>query len=433
MQRLRSTLRLAVLVGVAVAAEAAAQTHELDHLLCYRMRDPLTAEAKFDLLARLQPEFSRAGCWLMPDGDDGVHSQFCVPASKVVTDAAAHDPALGGPPLSADYACYRIECPEAHAPPDKIVEDQFGRRAVRFRAPVRLCVPARKEPLPCSPTGTAAAPQCGGECPDPAQRCRRDKRTGLCTCEPSECRGRPDAAGTCGGACPDPAQRCARGDDNRCVCAPRGCGVDPASLQCSGACPVPGEFCTTDAAGDCRCVPPQPTCARQDGECGGPCPTAGDVCVADTTGNCACQPPPPPTCGLDADGVCGGPCPPGRDCALVGGACACVPPPPQCGVDPLTGECGGPCPTAGDVCVADAAGNCACQPPPRTCGLETNGECSGTCPPGLDCLPRADGSCGCGRSCGLDPGSGRCGGECPAGSVCGLLPTNPNCQCIALP
>lgn len=396
----RSVSRLVLLAGMLSAAVASAQTNELDHLLCYRMRDPLTAHARFDLLAKLQPEFSRAGCTLAPDDDDSVRSQFCVPASKVNVDADGHHADLGGPPLSTDYVCYRIDCPPGVNPPNKIIEDQFGRRAVRFGTPARLCVPARKEPLPCSPTGSATSPQCGGECPDPSQRCHRERATGLCTCEPTECRGRPDAAGMCGGVCPDSTRRCVRNADNRCVCEPRGCGVDPTTFQCSGECPTPGEICSTTAAGDCGCAPVQPMCEKTAaGTCGGPCPIAGEVCASDASGACRCLPPPPPDCGRDATGECAGPCPPGRACAPLGTACACLPSPPQCSNDPASGACGGPCPA------------------------------------GLACVTRADGICGCeaGAPCGFDPTNGRCGGVCPNGGPCAPLPGTTQCQCVTLP
>ena len=404
-----------VMFGLAIggwSAGSRARANEIDHLLCYRMRDPLSVEAKFDLLAKLQPEFSRRGCKLAIDEHEGeAQSEFCVPASKVNVEAEEHNGDLGGPPLQMDYICYRIECERGARPPDKFIEDQFGRRAARFGKSQRICVPARKEPVPCGPTGSATSAQCGGECPQDDQHCRHDRATGECTCAPRECGGRLDAAGMCGGSCPDPTQQCAPNAHNRCVCNPRGCGLDPAGNQCSGECPVPGEICVRDAAGACDCAPP-PMCAPDaNGMCGGPCPTAGDVCLPDPTS-------------------------PNADCR-------CQPPPPRCALDPVSGQCGGPCPVAGDVCLPDPVGpngDCRCQPPPPpTCGLDPlSGQCGGTCSGANEaCLPVASGVCDCvGTSsrCSRDPSSGQCGGFCSPGSTCELVTipgTNlEECRCL---
>jgi len=297
MKRIALSLLIAGLLGLGGGARAAEDAAgDLDHLVCYKMKDPLSTPARFDLLARLQPEFSRAGCELVLDHDDEVRSEFCVPASKRNVVAPQHDPDLAGASLADDYVCYRIECPAAAKPPHKIVTDQFGSRHAGFGQPQRICVPATKEPFVCGQTGVngKGAPMCGGVCPA-GNRCQVNKATGQCGCAPVPCKGKSDSANVCGGACANPADACTAGDDNSCVCKPRGCGLDPATNQCGGACADPTQVCSETAAG-CACAPPVTAGCGLDpefGECSGPCPTGlfclppvagGDFCLCRTFG-----------------------------------------------------------------------------------------------------------------------------------------------------
>jgi hypothetical protein len=423
-------LLVLVIAGlVLVPATSRAQLGELDHLLCYRMRDPLSLEAKFNLLARLQPEFSRRGCTLVPDDHGVANTQFCVPASKRDVEASSHNPEFGGPTLSADYICYRVDCERTNARiPAKEVEDQFGRRVARFGNPVRVCVPARKEAVACGPTGPSTAPMCGGECPSPEQRCVFNRDTDMCECAARECR-RPDGAAMCAGECPNPNDRCVQTNRNQCECRPGGCAVDPTTNQCGGQCPNASQICTIDAAGNCGCQPPPPGCARDPmtEQCGGPCPEAGDVCTLHPNGQCRCRRPPPPECGQNDAGECSGSCPPGRDCRPTDDdTCRCLPPPSQCAA--VNGMCGGPCPVAGQVCGTDDAGNCRCLPPPSQCSVDASGACGGPCPDGLQCTA-VGGACTCVSACGFDPMAAECAGACPPGAVCRPQPGTDQCVC----
>lgn len=294
MKRLVITASLAVLlcfigIGAAAAEDASG---DLDHLVCYRMKDSMSAPARFDLLARLQPQFSRAGCELVLDKDDEANAQFCVPASKRNVTAADHDPNIAGAPLSDDYVCYRIECPAGARPPDHVVADQFGTRSARFGQPKTICVPATKQPVGCGQTGTNSKGKasCGGVCPQ-GRACQLNKATNTCGCAPAPCGGKSDDAAVCGGSCANPADECVAGADNRCGCAPRGCGVDAAG-QCGGACPD-GLICGSATGGGCDCVqPPQGGCALDPefGFCGGDC-ADGLFCLPPVGGGefCVCR------------------------------------------------------------------------------------------------------------------------------------------------
>src|SRR5262245_9873521 len=438
MHHLRSAMLLSAVAVTAVLCPwpAAGQMEPpdlLDHLICYRMRDPLSVSAKFDLLAHIQPEFSRLGCKLVFDNDDRGNSQFCVPASKVDVEASQHDPnAAIGVPLFNDYVCYRVECDQAPRPPDKTVVDQFGERHARFGQPVRVCVPALKRPVPCGIMDNMGK-QCGGECPSADQTCRADQTTNQCVCAPLACGGSPDAAGMCGGSCPGATDPRVRNDENRCVCEPRGCGLDPATGQCGGLCANAAETCTIDADGVCGCHPRVDECAfdADAGQCNGPCPP-GLTCQLRGM-ECFCQPP-PGECGSGPAGQCSGTCPnSGETCGITAdGACTCQPLAEACSVDPMTGQCAGPCLDATQVCRPFNNGECRCQDAPNECGRDPGtGQCGGRCRMGLSCEALDSGECGCvprSDECSMRA-DGQCGGECAAANE-KCLPTDDDaCEC----
>ena len=343
-------------LGLTIPAVAGAG--QLDHLLCYRVKDPLDIKTYVNLLAEKQPEFSQQKCVVTKA------IEFCVPATKEVLDPPAAN-GLMGPPLQMDYVCYNLDCPHPNQPPDKLVTDQFGQRVQRKYRPVKVCVPARKEPVPCGPIGKR---QCGGACPDPTtQTCRPDAADQGCTCEPP----------------------------------PSPCGVDAAGV-CGGECPTPGDKCTVNAAGDCKCeTPPAPCSLSTAGVCGGTCPNPADECRPGVTATapCTCQPAHKP-CGIDANGLCGGLCTNPADTCTLNTANECTCEPKQCGVDATTGLCGGTCPNAGEECLKNAVGDCRCGTPPIPCTASSAPQCGGQCPAPEVCRPFNDGTsnCGCGAA-----------------------------------
>lgn len=296
MKRIASIFITACVLSLMGAATALADdaSGDLDHLICYKAKDPMSSPARFDLLARLEPEYSRAGCALVLDEDDEVRSEFCVPASKRNVQTPHHDPSLLGAPLADDYVCYRIECPVGAKPPSKTVADQFSRRKMKFGQPIRICVPATQQPIACGRTGSnnKGAAICGGVCPE-GRSCEVNKQSGNCACAPIACKGRSDSIGVCGGTCTAAGSVCTVGADQSCICAPRGCGVDPASNQCGGTCPGTGQECLSATGGGCACGVPASTGCGLDpasGECGGECPS-GLFCLPPAAGGntCVCR------------------------------------------------------------------------------------------------------------------------------------------------
>lgn len=324
---IRALSAVAVLACLSVPTSLLAQG-QLDHLVCYRMKDKTKLSSTLDLRAELQPEFTQAGCQIVRP------IEFCVPATKLNVSPPPPLPGIVGQPLRDDYICYLVKCPKPVAP-DRLVADQFGRRLQEKYRPFKVCVPARKAAPPCGPQATAR--QCGGVCDDPTASCRFDRTTRQCTCDPVQpCDGKPDAAGVCGGDCPPTT-----------VCRP--------TLENNK--PV------------CRCQPPfDPPCSGSTaGACGGSCPNPAEHCLLDpATNQCICQPNEPGcsgTAGATCSGVCTNPnlaC--GRD--PVTNECRCLPPPSPCGHNPFNGQCGGDCPT-GQLCrfFTTTGGNveCRCQ------------------------------------------------------------------------
>jgi hypothetical protein len=325
-----TTCAAALLLTCALPSTTHAQ---LDHLLCNRMIDKTQVKAAVDLFAELQPEFNQQGCTLVKPFD------FCVP----VTKKNVQPPAplnISGQPLSNDYICYLLKCPDKPVVPDRIVADQFGRRLQRGYKPYKLCVPAQKAPPPCGPTSSAR--QCGGTCDDPGVACHYDKVAKICTCAPppQNCGGPPDAAGQCGGTCQQPGDACIpvlTGTKAICTCQPPpppACGLNPATGTCGGSCKNSNDKCVLKADGsDCICQPVEPGCTAGSppNQCSGPCTD------------------PTFTCGIDS----------------LTNQCRCAPPPQSCGPNPLTGQCGGTCATTGTTCrfinTAGSPGHCVCQ------------------------------------------------------------------------
>lgn len=314
--------KFAIITMALLAPVGRSQAGTLDHLVCYRMSDSLAASYTADMLTELQPEFSQQGCVLVKP------YEFCVPATKTNVSPPAADPGIGGQALQNDFICYLAKCPKDVPPPDKKVTDQFGVHLHKKYRPVKVCVPAYKQPVEC---GSVGAHQCAGACPE-GQTCKMSP-TDICECEPENCEGKPDKHGMCGGTCP-----------------------------------TFGEICQPTLSGTgakiCACAPPpEPPCGvnTATGSCGGTCPNANDKCALNAAGECLCQPAGNP-CGLDTQGVCSGLCSnPTEQCVSIGSnECACRP--AECGRNPVTGTCGGACTDPQKVCrLVPGTNTCGCQ------------------------------------------------------------------------
>ncbi len=149
----------------------------------------------------------------------------CVPSTqKAVTPA----PPGGGPSGSAEggFLCYLAKCALPSGTTN--VEDQFGRRVIKYRATRFVCDPADlTAPAPGSPTTTTTTlPGAAGDCHFADGRC-----TGTCA----------------------PGKRCGTAVGSAsCECRDVACG-DADSPACNGACTSPGEACVFNVTG-CSCV-----------------------------------------------------------------------------------------------------------------------------------------------------------------------------------
>ncbi len=370
------TLAVFLLAGMTTTARAQGT---LDHLLCYRMKDPLRLATAVDMIAEIQPEFTAKGCRLLKP------YEFCVPATKTNVNPPPPLAGITGQSLQNDYICYLTKCVTPGLPPDKQVIDQFGaRREAKYKVR-EVCVPARKTDVPCGSTGPH---MCGGACRNPTQVCRPGP-TDICGCFPDE---------------------------------PAGCGLDPATGVCSGVCPNATDQCVYVAGVKfpCRCQPPPPPPCRLDssGVCGGTCPNSTDVCTQPAGAPCGCYHQPQP-CQLDAAGTCGGTCPNTTDVCTqpAGQPCGCYPSPTPCQLD-TSGVCGGNCPNSNDVCTQPPGATCGCYPPPPTCKLDAAGACGGTCVNPTDiCMIDTAGVCRCVPHCDSSQAPS-CNGSCPAPTRC---------------
>jgi hypothetical protein len=292
MKAMVPSLLAAAAIGLCNGASASAQTipsGNIDHLICYRFDDKLKPDFAVDMVAEIQPDFTKKGCKILKP------MEFCVPASKVNVAPAPPIPGIIGQTLRDDYICYAMKCPDDTRVADRTIVDQFGSRAARKFRVDKVCVPARKSSPPCGQL-LAGARTCGGGCPTPEQKCDYDPDVKQCVCGPTPCGGKPDKAGMCGGQCADPAQQCRPTANNECGCQPPPppCGLLLASLAvCGGACPNPTDACALNTDGKCVCQPPPPSCALNaaNGQCGGACLSPSETCDFNSLGLCVCQPP----------------------------------------------------------------------------------------------------------------------------------------------
>jgi hypothetical protein len=115
---------------------AAARAQTLDHLQCYKTRDPAHVDAEVDLDSE---RFGAArGCKVARA------ALVCVPASSAVIGA----PPLGdapGQPLEDARVCYKVRCPSAAAPSIELA-DRFGTRVFTGLETSLVCTPAAEEP-----------------------------------------------------------------------------------------------------------------------------------------------------------------------------------------------------------------------------------------------------------------------------------------------
>src|SRR5215468_9434965 len=134
-------------IAVAVLLAGTASAQLMDHLECYRAKDPLKLKAVADLNSALGLE---PGCSISRT------RYFCAPASKTVTESNVQTMAVSGQELTDERVCYRIKCAPPF-PPDQDVIDQFGTRTLRGLKPAFVCTPVVH---PCG----GVPGQCGGFC-----------------------------------------------------------------------------------------------------------------------------------------------------------------------------------------------------------------------------------------------------------------------------
>ena len=199
-------LRFLLAIGLVAtfgAGTAHAQPQSLDHLKCYKIKDPANFSATVTLEA-LQTQFGLEDCELK-----GKAQFFCVPVDKTVT--AYKDktkPPLSGmslvsQKLDEDRICYKLKCPK--------VDDSGhpGQRPVRHPHCRQVCAghavyagaqgdhrPARDCCGTAHRCATASArgpePHLPSEWPPPAS----------CSCQPPPHDLCPDTAPSCNGDCP---------------------------------------------------------------------------------------------------------------------------------------------------------------------------------------------------------------------------------------
>ena len=201
----RLPIALAFAVGGLVPCAVLAQSVE-NHVTCYALKDS-SPRAKYQVT--LTNSAGSQTCTLRTPARFACVST----AVSMVTPPPAGD--VPHASASGAFLCYRAKC----APPSSItnVEDQFGRRVVKFKGARFICGPASlTAPSPgISPTTTTTLPgnntchydngACTGTCA-PGKKCGAVVGTASCECRNVPC-GDADSP-ECNGACPDADQAC---------------------------------------------------------------------------------------------------------------------------------------------------------------------------------------------------------------------------------
>jgi hypothetical protein len=139
-----------LLLAVAAGYSASAQAQVLDHLECFKVKDPGNYSAFVDLQST---EYgTESGCKVK------VKAKFyCVPSTKTVTETTAPTEDIDGPPHFGPQVCYTIQsCPD-DGPAGHEVTDQFGHRTLENVKRKLVCAPAIAG---APPTTTTTLPTC---------------------------------------------------------------------------------------------------------------------------------------------------------------------------------------------------------------------------------------------------------------------------------
>jgi hypothetical protein len=217
------TLRIVSIAGaLALTAPAFAQT--LDHLACYKVKDPVAK-----------------GSFTVTVTNAAVSSKCTVktPARFACfeSEAAGFSPTPPGTPVTPgaarNFICYTAKCPKPFPADTQMSDEVGGQRVIRFKMTTLLCSPASRGPVIFQTTSTTIAGATTTTIPN--QTCRFDSSNHTCV-------------GTCaqnGFAC---SAVVGSGD---CECRGTPCG-DADQPSCDGFC-KPDEACVFELTG-CKCA-----------------------------------------------------------------------------------------------------------------------------------------------------------------------------------
>ena len=131
-------------VLLAATSPAPAQLPPLDHLECFKIKDPLKLRTTIDLDS---PELATPGCTVSKA------QLFCMPVRKTVRESNVPILPVDGQNLTQNRVCYKVRCPHS-APFAPDVTDQFGNRVLERRRAFLLCTPAREGPQTTTTTAS---------------------------------------------------------------------------------------------------------------------------------------------------------------------------------------------------------------------------------------------------------------------------------------
>ncbi len=216
-------LSLALAFGAATLSAPAFAQPTLNHLACYRVKDP-AAKGKFS--ATVGNAAVSSTCIMKTPAKFGCFE----------SEASAFSPTPPGTAISAgaarNFLCYQARCPKPFPADTQMTDELGGQRVVRFRGTAVVCSPVTRGQVTFQPTTTTVAGATTTTIP--GTNCHFDSSNHTC-------------AGNCGAG--SACAAVASGSDCECRSTPCGNADQP---TCDGFC-RPDETCIFELTG-CKCA-----------------------------------------------------------------------------------------------------------------------------------------------------------------------------------
>ena len=146
---------LAAAIALVLTSSSSPAQQVNDHLLVYKIRAAPALAVDYSMdLAAMAPELAALGCRVR-SGSRTKH--LLAPVDKRNVTPAPPNPEIRGQDLTADYLCYKLECPARDPAVRFVRRNQLASHSVAKVRARRICVPSQTSAPPTT------VPTCGGD------------------------------------------------------------------------------------------------------------------------------------------------------------------------------------------------------------------------------------------------------------------------------